>query len=123
MMAVMTHDNLCGKAEKYIELGELENVPLILYRRFDSLIGEAFAKADVEPLIFCRNDDARTTIQWARTGLGVGLVPKSALLISGEDNLVAKEISCPELVTQIAVIWMKNRYLSALGEKFDEYFA
>lgn len=122
MMAVMTRDNLYGKEEKRIKLTELAKAPIILYRRFDFLVGEAFAKAGVEPFIFCRNDDARTTVQWARAGLGVGLVPKSALLVSETDNLVTKEIDCRELVTKMAVIWMKNRYLSVLGDKFIEFF-
>lgn len=123
MAAVMTAQNAIGAQKDRISLRELENAPLIFYRRFELLIGEAFTKAGVEPQIFCRNDDARTTVQWARKGLGVGLVPKSALDIFDLENVTVKDVDCPELVTKMAVIWMKNRYLSALGEKFVECFA
>lgn len=122
MVAVMTRENLCGRAAGHIGLEELANVPLIIYRRFETLVGEAFAKADAAPRFLCKNDDARTTIQWACAGLGVGLVPRSAFRISGTDNLTAKEIDCPDLVTRMAVIWMKNRYLSPPGKKFIELF-
>ena len=123
MVAVMTRENLCGADPCRIALPELKNIPLILYRRFDRLIQEAFSQADVEPVVLCRNDDARTTLQWAHAGLGVGLVPKSVFSLSGLDRLTAKEIDCPELVTRMAVIWRKNRYISAPACKFIEYFS
>lgn len=123
MAAVMTANNLCGKNDGDIELGELADKPLIIYRRFDTLIGEAFAKQKIEPFICCKNDDARTTIHWARAGFGIGIVPKSALLGADTMDLIEKDINCRELRTKIAVIWMKKRFLSSLGQKFIEYFA
>lgn len=122
MVALMTENNLCGKKENTITLQELNNVPLIIYRRFDSLINESFAKIGIEPMICCKNDDARTTILWAHAGLGVGLVPKSAALAFTTGDLICKEIQCEDLVTRLAVVWVKDRYLSAIGQKFVELF-
>lgn len=122
MVALMTENNLCGKNENTITLQELNNKPLIIYRRFDALISEAFAKIGIEPLFCCKNDDARTTILWANAGLGIGFVPRSAALASAPNNLICKEIECEELVTRLAVVWIKDRYLSAVGRKFVELF-
>lgn len=122
MMAVMPENSKTGTLDDSIELHELLNVPLIIYRRFDALINEAFAKADAQPYIICKCDDARTAVRWAKAGFGTALVPKSALLLSEFQGLAAKTLKCPELVTRMAIIWMKNRYVSNIGKKFIECF-
>lgn len=122
MMAIMTPENLCGQEDNTISLQELDGKPLILYRRFDTLLHDVFEKNGIELLIRCRNDDARTTILWAQAGFGIGIVPKSALRIFGAGNLRYKEITSEELRTRLAVIWAKNRYLSTIGQKFVDIF-
>ena len=76
----------------------------------------------MEPNIFCINDDARTTILWARAGLGIGIVPKSAINFDFMDNIKYKEINKDTLRTQISAIWIKERYLSIAAKKFLEFF-
>lgn len=122
MVAIMTPENLCGENASAVTLGELSGRPLIVYRRFEALINEVFAKASLEPYCCCKNDDARTTILWARSGFGIGIVPRSAALATPVNNVVIKEIQCEELETRLAVVWVKGRYLSALGQKFIEFF-
>lgn len=122
MVALMTDNNLCGRNDNTIALPELDHVPLIIYRRFETLIGDAFAKKGIDPVFCCKNDDARTTILWANAGLGVGIVPQSAALAASTPHLLLKEIICEELVTRLAVVWLKDRYLSAVGQKFVELF-
>ena len=51
-------------------MAELNKRPLIIYRRFQQLLQDVFDQKQVEPEIYCRNDDARTTILWANAGLG-----------------------------------------------------
>jgi DNA-binding transcriptional LysR family regulator len=111
-----------GDGRGSISLAQLAERPLIIYRRFDSLIREAFAKDGAEPLICCENDDARTTMLWARAGLGIGIVPRSAVLAAHTSGLAYREIDCVDLVTRTAVVWVKNRYLSDLSKKFVELF-
>lgn len=122
MVAAMPEKYRCGETGRPIRLRELEGRPLILYRRLESLIYEAFARAGVEPFFCCKNDDARTALLWARAGMGIAIVPKSALLTVGAGNLTVREIECRELRTRMAVIWQKQRYLSSLGRKFIEFF-
>lgn len=122
MVAVMTERNVCGAMPDAVTLQELADRPLILYRRFEALICGAFAGIGREPFVCCKNDDARTTLSWAKTGFGVGIVPRSALLTMISNPLICKEIRCEELRTQFAVIRPKNRSLSPLAEWFVELF-
>lgn len=122
MAAVMKKGRVCGKDENSITIRELEKEPLIIYRRFEALIHEAFSDEGVSPFICCLNDDARTTYVWARKGFGIGILPKSALLVLDTKDLICKDILSDKLKTQIAVIWEKNRCLSPLAQRFTELF-
>lgn len=106
----------------HILLDELENRPLIVYRRFNQLIYEACSAHNFEPAVFCRNDDARTSVLWANAGLGIAIIPKSAFTLADHSHLHCKTIDDPKLCTRIAAIWMKNRYVSSLAETFLSYF-
>ena len=123
MVAVMANPNACAAGSDSVGLEDLAGKPLIIYRRFEALLSDTFAQAGLEPFFCCKNDDARTTLLWARAGLGIGIVPESALLAADTANLTHKSIECGELRTSLAVIWMKNRYLSSLGKKFIEFFS
>lgn len=104
------------------EIRELQGRPLIFYRRFEALIRETCGKEGFEPEIFCKNDDARTTLQWANAGLGIGIIPESALRLSNHTGLCVKTINNESLRTQIAAIWSKERYLSSLANRFISSF-
>lgn len=122
MVAVMTRDLEWESNKEIILLKELINKPLIMYRRFEKLILECCKKSGFEPKIFCKNDDARTTLLWAEAGLGIAIVPKSAVQLIGSTNLIYKEIDEQALRTQIAAIWVKNRYISSSAKHFLEVF-
>ena len=101
-----------------IQLEELAKRPLIVYRRFNQLLADAFTAKSIQPEIYCRNDDARTTVLWANAGLGIALAPLSAMKLAAHENLHIKTIMEPSLETKIAVIWRRDTYLSHIGQKF-----
>lgn len=105
-----------------VRITGLTGKPLIYYRRFDSIISLAFQNSGIEPDIFCRNDDARTCLQWAKAGLGIALVPQSICDIKLQDNLMFKEIDSPDTVTQIAAVYKKNGYVSNIAREFVTSF-
>ncbi|KWX78758.1 LysR family transcriptional regulator [Paenibacillus jilunlii] len=123
MIAVMApeYDWTDGKPE--IEIGELRNQPLIVYRRFEQLIRETCLENGFDPQFFCMNDDARTTLLWANAGLGIGIIPRSAFTLASNSNVAAKEIRSDSLNTRVAAVWMKDKYLSSLAAKFIENFS
>ncbi|GGG02944.1 LysR family transcriptional regulator [Paenibacillus aceti] len=123
MIAVMSPELDWDPEQERIPIAELRNRPLIIYRRFEQLIRETCQKTGFEPNIFCKNDDARTTLLWANAGLGIGIIPRSAYKLANNSNLIYKEIGSSALQTQVAAIWIKDRYLSSLARKFLESFS
>lgn len=121
MVAVMTKD-YCEDNNPELSILDLKNKPLIIYRRFEQLIHEACLEHGFEPNIFSKNDDARTTLAWSNAGLGLGILPMSAFQLGKNDNLIYKKIDYDTLITSLAVIWNKERYLSSLAKKFINYF-
>lgn len=65
MIAVMTQGYDWTGGESSIDIGELKDRPLIIYRRFEQLIRETCLEHGFNPDVFCMNDDARTTLLWA----------------------------------------------------------
>lgn len=105
-----------------IKLTELAGKPLIYYRRFDAIISTAFQNIGIEPYIFCRNDDARTCLQWASSGLGIALVPKSISEMENSAGLVFRKIDSEDTVTRIAAVYKKNGYVSNIAKEFVSCF-
>lgn len=122
MVAAMTESIDWDKNSTIISIVELFNQPLIIYRRFEKLFTECFEKYNLAPTFFCKNDDARTTLLWAEAGLGVAIVPKSAVKLIDSTNLILKEIKEPTLSTQIAAVWLKNKALSEAAKNFLQIF-
>ena len=122
MVAVISYDYKFKSDSDEIILDDLKNMPLIIYRRFEKMLLAEFQDLGFEPNIFCINDDARTTILWARAGLGIGIVPKSAINFEFMDNIKYKVINNDTLRTQISAIWIKERYLSLAAKRFLEFF-
>lgn len=117
-MAVGSPDYFSGLTDHKISLTDLMGKPLIYYRRFDSIIALAFQNSGFVPNIYCRNDDARTCLQWAKAGLGIALVPKSISQTMGTDHLLFREIDSPDTVTQMAAVYKKNGYVSNIAKEF-----
>jgi len=96
--------------------------PLIIYRRFEKIFADVFAKAGFEPRIICKTDDARTALLWAVSGVGTALVPRSAFSLIRNSDLNYSVINEEALETELAAIWMENRYLSSAAQHFLETF-
>jgi DNA-binding transcriptional LysR family regulator len=122
MIAAMTRKYCEEEDKNHINIRDLKDKPLIIYRRFEQLIYETCLEEEFEPKVFCKNDDARTTLLWANAGLGVGIMPKSVFEMGINTNLIYKEIENESLRTSIAAIWSKDRYISSLAKKFIDCF-
>lgn len=123
MTAVMKPELDWSPGKETAQIAELQGKPLIAYRRFEQLIREECIREGFEPEFFCKNDDARTTLQWADSGLGIGIVPLSALDLLPSAKLVCKKLDSKLLKTRVAAIWRKDHYLSSLARHFIESFA
>ena len=118
MIAAMTAGLDWCPGRDTIALHELDQRQLIIYRRFHRVLDDAFTAQAIQPEIYCRNVDARTTILWANAGLGIAITPASASNLAAHEQLHIKKIDEPSLATRIAIIWRRDAYLSNLAEKF-----
>jgi len=122
MIAAMTKKYSSDLEGNYISLKELSGNPLIFYRRFEQLIMDTCIESGFKSEVFCKNDDARTTLMLANAGFGIELVPKSAFELSCNENLIYKEIKNEKLETSLAAIWIKDKYMSSLADRFIKCF-
>jgi LysR family transcriptional regulator, salicylic acid-responsive activator of bsdBCD len=120
----------------FIRLSELKEKPLMLLRRQQGtsmynqdmytvdVVKTACLNAGFEPKIICESSDIMTLLTWADHDIGIALVPKSALNLIPNTNLIIKEITQPSIMARpSALIWLKGRYLSSISRKFMEYFS
>ena len=99
-----------------IQITDLAKQPLILYRRYEKYILDAFHAKDLEPEIFCLCDDAKSALLWAKEGLATAIFPKSMQSLC--TGLHVQEINEPDLITQIVLIWKKEKKTSSIVQDF-----
>lgn len=95
--------------------------PLILYRRWESILMERFEACRTKPFIFCRNDDARTSALWADAGLGVAILPASAKGLLRHPCTEIYKIDDPKLHSGICVVHNRDAWLSSVAKSFFSY--
>ncbi len=111
-----------GMADE-IYLEELKEKPLIIYRRWQNIIIGIFKEKGLYPHILCINDDARTTLQWAKEGMGIGLLPEY-LCNENKDGIVKRRILAGNtLDTELAVVRKKGKgsITSKIAEEFMKH--
>lgn len=94
-----------------ISIKELSGKPLIFYKRYQILLEEAFAQKDETLNFLCKCEDAKTAILWANQGLGVAIVPESAVKLASRD-VVIKTIDSKMLKTTPMIIYKSYDTLS-----------
>ena len=109
MIAVSSKDMLPEKNGS-LKLSDLLNIPLIIYRRYEALIMDAFHSRGMEPDLFCVCDDPRGAMLWAKEGLATAIFPQSMSSLC--QGLRIQPLAESDLETQIAVIWKKGRKLN-----------
>lgn len=120
MVVAMGREWCCGEQTGQIGMEELADKPLLLHRSNEVMLIECCQKKGFEPQILCQGDDVRSLLVWADAGLGLAIVPKSAVGLVPSNNLTYKEIIESSLEIKKAIIWLKNRYLSAITRNFLE---
>ena len=102
----------------HISVAELAGKPLLIHRSNEVLIADSCRKNGFEPTFLCRGDDVRSLLVWADAGIGVAIVPKSAVGLVPSHHLSYREIAEPSLCIKKSIIWNKNRYLSTVAKNF-----
>ena len=113
-----------------ITLSDLSGLPLIMYRRWEPILLESFREAGLVPHVFCKNDDARTSVIWADAGLGISILPASAFGLVKNPDTVSRQISDLPLTSSICLVrsqdtWISTAaraFLNCLSETYDHPF-
>ena len=101
-----------------LRLKDLMNSPLILYRRYEKFIMDAFSAQNLTPDIFCLCDDARGAMLWVREVLAVAIFPESMRCFC--EGLHIETLAEPALETKILLIWKKGKQPASLVQKFQD---
>lgn len=123
IVAVLPRDHPLGKAAR-VSLDDLLSVPLILMDRDSSvrrIVDAAYAaagKRSVAPSY--EATFMATAIGMVRGGLGVTLLPSSALELSAADDLATRVIDNPRLTRKLGVLCDRRRSFSPAAQVFAD---
>ncbi len=118
LVIAMQKGGIFDKQKDTIRLKELAHQPLIIPFRWRSLFVGWCAAAGFKPNIVCLCNGIIMDILWAKKGIGMALVPQSTKELVADPAITYKRIVDPTLSTQTAVVWPKNRRLSAGSKHF-----
>ncbi|WP_257008283.1 LysR family transcriptional regulator [Bacillus sp. FJAT-45350] len=113
--------------DKTIMVKDLENLPLLILQRisgagFYEMINEECEKHGFLPNIICQCPDSNILLNLAASGIGVTIIPESMILPFHRHNLNTYRIEDFSLVSEAAVIWSKEQYLSKVIAHFIDTF-
>lgn len=87
-----------------LSLQELSRMPLILYRRWETILGELFEARGLRPTVRCCNDTAQATLALAAAGMGVGILPASAVWQKKDSTLIIRPLAEEGLISRIVLV-------------------
>lgn len=117
MVAVTTNSYFLKK--RNINLVNLKDQPLIIYRRFESIFNESFAHVGIKPFYAVKCDDSRTAILWAQQKMGIALVPISIANLYAKNQFVPIDHDSWE--THLQLVWRRGQ-ISPLIRKIINLF-
>lgn len=100
------------------DVAKLSGKPVILYRRWEAHLKSYFKRKNILPKYLCSNDDARTSLAWAKAGMGIALLPSSTVYNMDDDSIICQDIDPDALYTDISIAWKKSSYMSRTLENF-----
>lgn len=101
---------------------DYKEIPLIIHRRYQTLIVDYCIENNFNPFIKGLCDDVRTSLIFASGGLGVAFVPESALALVNNERLIIVALKHKALYTSITFITRKDEELSPIVNQFINSF-
>lgn len=104
-----------------VDLAWLQSKPLIIYRRWEPLLRNAFHEKGLNLCPLCVNDSAWTSLTWANSGQGIALVPCSAIEHGPEPNITSRTIRDLYITSSITLV-INNKQTSKIANNFFQFF-
>ncbi len=101
-----------------ITMISLKDTPLIIHRRFETILVNACRQKGFFPEIICRNDDITSSISWAESGIGVAIVPYTSSKVAVSNDLIVKKITEPSIDSKVLLVWRKDTQISNTTAEF-----
>jgi DNA-binding transcriptional LysR family regulator len=114
-------------SKEAIQIKELEDVPLLLIRRkkgeglYERII-EKCERFEFQPNILCECPDVNILLSLVETGIGASILPKSSVSEFCNVGIKVLDILDSSFQSEIALVWLKQRYLSKAARRFIELF-
>ena len=105
-----------------LRMDALIDKPLLIHRSNESMLVDCCQDFAFQPYIRCKGDDIRTLLVLAQEGVGMALVPESAIGLIPDADLIYKYITGNPLILKKSFIWPRNRYISSCTRYFIETF-
>lgn len=115
----------CGVSSYFSNLSDsmtmedLQDVPLLVYRRWEKFIVEVCDRKGVTPNIFCVADDSRTCLLWAKAGLGVAIVPEA--IAATASGMTVKLLAEENLVSELVIAKREDAVLPKSAEMLFDF--
>ena len=113
MMAVTVDPKFKDKTE--LRIKDLNEQPLIIYRRFEEIFNQTFSHHGIKPFYAVKCDDSRTAITWAKRKMGIALVPESIASTYVPDDLIP--IKHSNWITHLQLVWRKDQKVTPLMKR------
>lgn len=104
-----------------VSLAALSALPVVLYRRWAAIIESEFDKVSLPLNCRCVCDDARTAVELAKQGLGVGLVPASAARTANGREIAVRRLEDCGIESRIDLIYDESAYAPSCAREFRAY--
>lgn len=108
--------------KKKITASVLADRPLITYRRWESIITNTFRSEKTVPNYVCISDSAHTAVDWAEHGMGIAIVPETAVPAKKPAGIITKQVVSESLRTSVCAISRKDSYMSPCTKLFMDEF-
>ncbi|MDO4925929.1 MAG: LysR family transcriptional regulator [Turicibacter sp.] len=105
------------------QMKNYKNLPLIIHQRYLPLVTDYCLNLHFNPFIKMSSDDCRTSLIWAKLGLGIAIIPQSALPLVNDTDLIAVTLEDQELYTNIVFITRRQEKLNPrIKELIQQFF-
>lgn len=114
---VLAEDYLVAIGQKKFFIDNV-NKPLLVYRRWQKVIESFYQSRGHQPWIRCCSDTAQTTLSLAKSGLGVAIVPVSAIPESLPSSLHIEKLDESFFASKIVMVCLNPTMLSPCAKHF-----
>ena len=113
--------------QETITLQELTEIPLILMHRQEGInshdmVLEEMRLAGLTPNILCESDHIAAILSLVEQGLGIAILPESALSLRPPGHFHHMRIAGCDLQSSVAIVWRTGKRLSTTAQLFLELF-